>query len=222
MVRLINRKNIPEIVNIVYKILKFQECFTHIENWNHPDIAQGIYVMWHANQFLVHGIPNRNKINILISNSLDGQIVANVCEKWGFKVRRGSAGNKGAISATLQMLNGLKEGESVAIMVDGPRGPYHEVKKGAIVLSQESGVPIIPVHWFSEQFTFRHLPSWDKMTSPIGYCRILNIYGTPIYPDGKSEDELANEIKQSLLGLEKCEKNFYQEAKKAKLWNKKK
>lgn len=222
MVRLINKKNVPTIANIVYRILKFQEIFTHIENWNHPDIEQCIYVMWHANQFLVHGLPNRNSVNILISNSFDGQIVANVCEKWGFKVRRGSSGNKGAVSSTLQLINSLKAGESVAIMVDGPRGPYHEVKKGALVLSKDSGVPIVPVHWYSDQSSFRHFPSWDKMTSPVGDCRILNIYGEPIYPQNKSEDEIANLIKTSLLNMEQDESKIYNEAKKLKLWNKKK
>ena len=109
MVRLINRNNLPAVASVVYSILKVQECMTFIANYNHPALKQCIYVMWHANQFLVHGIPNRPNLNILISNSLDGQIVANVCEKWGFRVKRGSSGNKGAVSSTLQLINSLKE-----------------------------------------------------------------------------------------------------------------
>ncbi|MBP3821030.1 DUF374 domain-containing protein [bacterium] len=221
MVRLINNKNIPVIANFAYRILKIQEFFTYIRNWGHPDIEQCIYVMWHANQFSVHGLPNRSKTNVLISTSLDGQIVATVCENWGFKVCRGSAGNKGAISSTLKMLGRLKEGDNVAIMVDGPRGPYHSVKKGAITLSKESGIPIVPVYWYSEDFTFRKLPSWDKMICPIGPCRILNIYGKPIYSQNKTEEDLINEVKNSLLKLEESAGEIYKEAKRQKLWNKK-
>lgn len=221
MVRLINKRNIPFISEIVYRILKVQEIFTYIRNVDLQNVEPCIYVMWHANQFLVHGLPDRKKINILISTSLDGQIVAHVCEKWGFIVRRGSAGRKGSITATKQMMEALEKGEDVAIMVDGPRGPYHEVKKGAVALSKDTGCPIIPAHWYSEDFTFKTLPSWDKMKSPIGPCRIMNLYGAPIYPENLSEAEIATKIKGSLLELEKIAPQKYKEAKEAKLWNKK-
>ena len=221
MVRLINQKNIPVIANITYKILKLQEKFTYMANWNYKDLPQCIFVMWHANQFSVHGFPKRKDVNVLISTSLDGQIVANVCEKWGFKVCRGSAGKKGAIASTLKMLNYLKEGESVAIMVDGPRGPYHTVKKGAITLSRDSGVPIIPVHWYSEDFTFVKFPSWDKIVLPVGPCRILNLYGEPIYIENKSDEQAAKEIKDSLLELERIAPEKFKEGLKKNLWKKK-
>ena len=116
----------------------------------------------------------------------------------------------------------LKSGEDIAIMVDGPRGPYHEVKHGAIALSKDTGLPIIPVHWFSPQFTFRKFPSWDKMLSPVGPCKILCLFGDPIYVDNKSYDEVALEIKNSLLELERIAPDKYKEAEKQGLWKKKK
>lgn len=51
----------------------------------------------------------------------------------------------------MQMLSRLKEGECVGIMVDGPNGPLHKVKNGAIKLAQMSGAPIVPAHWYSPQ-----------------------------------------------------------------------
>lgn len=221
MVRLINRNNVKYVADIVYKILKIQEIFTHIENVNYPDCEPCIYALWHANQFLVHGFPNRKDVNVLISTSLDGDIVTNVCENWGFKVLRGSAGRKGAVSSTLKMLEALKNNESVAIMVDGPHGPYHVVKKGAIALSKESGKPIVPVHWYSAEKTFRAFPSWDKITCPVGSCHIINLYCDPIYPDDKTEEQIAQEVKESLLELERTAPQKYKEAKENKLWQKK-
>jgi len=218
MVRLINKNNVKHFSNFLFRILKLQEIFTHIKNVDAPELQNAIYVMWHANQFLVHGLPDRKNVNVLISNSLDGDIVAYICERWGFKVLRGSAGKKGAVSSTLKMLEAIKKGESVAIMVDGPRGPYHEVKKGAITLAKESGIPIVPVHWYSNQFTFKRFPSWDKIACPVGDCRIINIYGKPIYPNDRSDEEIAGEIKESLLNLEKIAPQKYNEAKEQKLW----
>lgn len=226
MVRLINDSNLKLITKTAYRILRLQEIFTRIENYNHPENPPCIFALWHANQFLVHGIKNRKNLSILISNSIDGHIVANVCENWGFKVVRGSSGKKGSVESTMQMLTRLKEGESVAIMVDGPHGPLHKVKNGAIKLAQLSGAPIIPVTWFSPQKTFISLPSWDKMKTPFGKCDILNIYGQPIYiKNDASEEEIAavkEKIKNELLNLDAKAPEIYNEAKKQKLWDKKK
>ena len=150
MVRLINKKNIKYVSHGIYKLLKIQEMFTNLKNVDYPDIDRCIYAIWHSNQFLVHGLKNKDKTSILISNSLDGDIVSYVAQKWGFKVKRGSSGRKGSISATKQLHDELIKGESIVITVDGPRGPYHEVKKGAIALSMETGIPIVPVNWYSQ------------------------------------------------------------------------
>jgi len=222
MVRLINKKNMGQVTDIVYSIMHIQEFFTHIVEMNNPEISPCIYVMWHQNQFCVYGLKNKHKVNILISNSIDGEIIARIVEKMGFKTCRGSSKRKGAVSGTLKMISKLKDGENIAIMVDGPQGPIHQVKPGAIVLAREAGVPIVPMHWHSEDFTFARFPSWDKMTSPIGPCRLLNLYGNPIFADGKSDEEVANEIKESLLELERIAPEKYKEAKKLKLWRKRK
>ncbi len=225
MVRIINSKNVKTLAHLTFKILKLQEIFTHIKEFNNPGISPCIYALWHKNQFLIHGIRDRKHLSVLISTSIDGEIVAGVCENWGYNVIRGSAGKKGAVESTMHMLKKLKEGECVSIMVDGPHGPQYKVKNGAVKLAQMSGAPIIPVHWYSPQKTFITLPSWDKMKTPLGDCNILNIYGKPIYvSENATEDELnaaKENIKNQLFEIEKNEKEYYNEALKQKLWNKK-
>ena len=216
-----NKDNREKFSNLIYSVFKFQEFFTDIQNVNLPDCGPCVYAMWHAHQCCVHGLPDRANCNVLVSRSRDGQIIANVVEKWGFKVIHGSKGKKGSVEATLQMIHALEHGECCAIMVDGPRGPLHEVKSGAIVLAREANVPIVPVHWYSPEFTFVRFPSWDKMTSPVGPCHLLNIFGDPIYTDGKTDEQVAAELKQSLFHLEEIAPEKYKEAKKLKLWKKK-
>ena len=221
MVRLINSSNIKHVTSFVYSILHIQEYFTHIVEVDNPRISPCIYVMWHGNQFSVYGLSNKNNVNILISNSLDGEIVSQVAQNMGFQTCRGSSLRKGSVSSTLKMISKLKNGEDIVITVDGPRGPLHTVKPGAIVLAREANVPIVPMHWYSDNSTFVRFNSWDKMSSPIGPCRIINLYGEPIYVDNKSDEEVVNEIKTSLFNLEKIAPNKYKEAKKLKLWSKK-
>ena len=224
MVRLLNKNNVTFLTNLLYKILKIQEKLTHIKNYNMPDIKPCIYAIWHANQFMVHGFKGRDDINILISNSLDGEIVSQVNEKWGFHSIRGSSNKKGAVEATMHMISKLKNGESVVVMVDGPSGPLHKVKSGAIKLAQKTGAPIVPAVWYSPQKTFVSLPSWDKIKLPIGKCNILNVYGTPIYlKDDTTDDDISKikeEIKNRLFELEKDAPKLYEEARKNGLWKK--
>lgn len=226
MVRLINDSNIDFLANTAYRLMRLQEIFTHIHEYNNPNLKPCIYAMWHANQFLVHGLEDKANTSILVSNSIDGEVVARAVEKWGFKVVRGSAGKKGAVESTMQMLTRLKNGECVGIMVDGPHGPLHKVKNGAVKLAQMSGAPIIPAHWYSPQKTFINLPSWDKMTTPLGDCKILNLYGEPIYVNENATDEELSAAKENirtqLLNLEAKAPEIYNEAKKQKLWDKKK
>jgi hypothetical protein len=211
-----------KVSDFVYVIMHIQEFFTYIVEMNNPEITPCIYAMWHSDQFCVYGLKNKGNVNILISNSFDGEIIARIVEKMGFKTCRGSSNRKGSVSGTLKMISKLKNGEDIAIMVDGPRGPIHKVKAGAIVLAREAGVPIVPVHWYSKDFTFMKFSSWDKMTSPIGPCRLLNLYGAPIYTDGKTNEEVIEEVEKSLLELDRIIPEKYEEAKKQKLWSKRK
>jgi hypothetical protein len=222
MVRIINKENMGRISDTVYAIMHIQEFLTYIVELDNPRISPCIYAMWHENQFCVYGLKDKKKVNILISNSIDGEIITRIVEKMGFSTCRGSSNRKGSVSATLKMIDKLKSGEDIAIMLDGPRGPIHKVKSGAIVLAREAGVPIIPVHWYSSDLTFFHLPSWDKMTTPIGPCKLINLYGAPIYVNDKTDEQVAKEIKDSLLDLEKKAPERYKQARKEKLWNKRK
>lgn len=226
MVRLINDKNMDLFANTAYSLMRLQEFFTHIYEYNNPKISPCIYAMWHANQFLVHGIKDKANLSILISNSIDGEIIARAVEKWGFKVVRGSSARKGAVESTMQMISRLKNGECVGIMLDGPHGPLRKVKNGVIKLAQKSGAPIVPAHWYSPQKTFVNLPSWDKMKTPLGDCKIVNIYGEPIYvSENATDEEISNakeNIRTQLLDLEAKAPEIYKEALKNKAWNKKK
>lgn len=223
MVRLINGNNMNFFADTVYFFMHIQEGFTHIKNYNYPQMPC-IFAMWHKNQFAIYGIEDKPHTNIQVSNSIDGELVARAIQKMGFKVVRGSAGKKGAVESTMQMIKRLKEGESVGIMVDGPHGPLYKVKNGAFKLAQKTGVPIIPLHWYSPQITFVTLPSWDKMKSPVGDCNILNMYGEPIYVDENATDEeieaAKENLKKQLFDLEKRQVELYKEAQKNNLWKK--
>ncbi|MFI3301155.1 MAG: lysophospholipid acyltransferase family protein [Candidatus Gastranaerophilales bacterium] len=226
MVRLMNGNNVHKFAKVAYFFMHIQEYFTHIVEVNNPMIEPCVYAMWHENNFAVYGIYDKERLNVMVSNSLDGQIISHVIENMGFKTVRGSSGRKGAVSSTMQLLERLKGNERAAIMVDGPRGPKYKVKDGAIKIAQKAGVPIIPVNWYSEDKTFIRLPSWDNMTTPFLHCNIMNNYGEPIYVKADASDEeieqVREQIKSSLFKLAEEAPELYKKAKEQKLWSKKK
>ncbi len=221
--KLLEGKNVERVSNLVYRILKFQEIFTRITEVNNPLKKPCIYAMWHAHQFCIHGLPERDKVNVLISRSRDGEIIANVVEKWGFKTIRGSKGKKGAVEASMQMISALKNNEYCAMMVDGPHGPAKVAKDGVIKIAKLSGAPIVPIYWYSKNFTFAKFPSWDEMRSPIFATNLINIYGEPIYvaPDG-DEEEARLKLQKSLEELEHQAPKAFDEVYKFGIWKTKK
>ncbi len=226
MVRFLHNLDRDKISHFIYSIFKFQEFFTNIQNVNHPDVPNCVYAMWHAHQCCVHGFPNRANVNVMISRSRDGEIIAKVCEKWGFKVVRGSKGKKGAAEASLHMINELKNGNSGAIMVDGPSGPAKVVKDGIVKIAKLSGAPIVPVYWYSVNPTFLKFPTWDSFRLPFLATNLINLYGEPIYVDPNNTDEQDEEVRlkveKSLEELEKQAPQKYKEVFRFGIWTRKK
>lgn len=185
---------LSSLVYFLFRILHYLLKFKIID---YPKEPQFLLALWHAHQCAVHSVNKKNTLNIMISPSIDGQIIANVCEKMGYKTVRGSKG-RGGSKATLQMLERLEQGENGAIMVDGPRGPRHHVHNGVIKISKISQVPIIPMVWYSKDKTFLKFNSWDEFRIPMGPCRTVVKFGEPIYIPADADDEQQENYRQNL------------------------
>ena len=225
MVRLVDSKNLKKLSGIVFKVLKLQECFTKIVEVNNPNIKPCLYAFWHAHQFAVHGLPHRANTNVLVSRSKDGELIAEVVEKWGFKTIRGSKGHKGAVEATMQMIDALHNGENCAMMIDGPKGPAKRAKDGIIKIAKLAGVPVIPVYWYSPYPNWIHFNSWDKLRLPVFIVNLINLYGEPIYvpKDGdENSDKLALEnLQKQMEDLEARANSEFKKVYKFGLWERK-
>lgn len=218
-------KQLNFLAKLVYVLFRIQEPFTLIREVNNPGIKPCIYAMWHGHQCCIHGIEDKAHLNVLISRSIDGEIIARTVEKWGFKTVRGSKGKKGSIEATMKLIESLKNNECIAMMVDGPSGPAFQVKEGVIKIAKMSGAPIIPLYWYSPNKNFLKMPSWDGLRYPFGFTRLLNLYGEPIlvnHDNTDAQDEgIRIKLQESLNELEKRAPQVYKEVFKSKLWKKK-
>lgn len=219
MVRLLNEDSTQILARVVRGFFKIQEFFTHIIEVQHPEVDSCLYVMWHRNQCAIYGFKDKPTVSVLVSNSKDGDVVAQGIKPMGFKLVRGSKGKRGAVEASMQMIEALKNGERCAMMVDGPRGPAGVVKDGAIKIAKLSGKPIVPVCWYSNNFNWITLPSWDGLKMPVLDVRLINLYGEPIYVPEDADDDAIEQARLKLQeSLEELDRRIPEEYKKV-YWN---
>ncbi len=142
-----------------------------------------IPVYWHQHMlFGVHALLGLRaeglKVGFLISPSIDGTAPAMLVEKIGAHVIRGSSTHTGARALRDYYETIVKQQISPAITPDGPRGPVHEFKPGAVMLSQISGKPILPVAVAASR-AYR-FPTWDRFELPLPFSRVAIVYGDPV------------------------------------------
>lgn len=172
------------------------------EYLNEPVNIEGgkIFATWHGRFYCLLKINPRDKLNLLVSKSNDGEIITKASIRMGYKVIRGSA-SRGGMGAMKGMLDALTAGENVAFTVDGPRGPIHSVTKSVIKLAQQAEVPIIPVipatNW---KVNFN---SWDKFNGPLLFAKMKIFYGDPFYVDKDANDEQLEDFKNELATIMK-------------------
>ncbi len=66
---------------------------------------------------------------------------------------------------------------SIVVTADGPRGPLHEFKPGALLMSRMTGAPIVPVAYGAERFITWN--SWDRFIVPMPFTRVALVIGEP-------------------------------------------
>jgi cation diffusion facilitator family transporter len=130
------------------------------------------------------------KVGFLISASVDGTAPAMLVQRIGGHVIRGSSTHTGARALRDYYETIVKQQVSPAITPDGPRGPVHEFKPGAVVLAQLTGRPILPISIAaSRTWRFR---TWDEFELPLPFCRVVIAYGEPVrMPRGLDAESLA-------------------------------
>lgn len=147
-----------------------------------------IYAFWHGRQFLLIPSHRGSGIVLPVSESRDGEIQAGILKRFGFGIVRGSSKRKGA-RALMGLVDALRNRKSIAISVDGPRGPIYEVKQGITYLAGKLGLPIVPVTT-SARRAWRLEKVWDKYLLPKPFSECIVLYGEPIMVNGTDEDEL--------------------------------
>ena len=104
-----------------------------------------------------------------------GTVVTTMLERSGTPVRIFELPPEGDRAAgrafAIRMARLAEEGYSLIITPDGPFGPAHVAKPGALIVARESGLPVLP--WaLTVRPEIRLTGRWDRQYLPLPFCRI--------------------------------------------------
>jgi lysophospholipid acyltransferase (LPLAT)-like uncharacterized protein len=132
-----------------------------------------LYAFWHSQMLPVMASHRDCGVAVLISAHRDGELIAQVAERFGLLTIRGSS-SRGAAGALLAMERALASGISVAVTPDGPRGPAEVFAPGVLIAAQRAGVPIV-IGGAVPTRAWR-LKTWDRFIIPKPFAEIVVAY----------------------------------------------
>ena len=158
-----------------------------------------IYCLWHDRLFAGTYFLRDQGIVVITSQSRDGEYIARFLKRFGFGTVRGSS-TRGGVKALVEMIRLMRRGLPMAFTVDGPRGPRHEAKTGAVLLGKKTGNPLVPFSVECERFWT--ISSWDRLQIPKPFTTAVFKVAEPIYVDRDADDSeieaLRLEVQRSL------------------------
>jgi len=143
-----------------------------------------VFVLWHSRILPLLYHHRGEDVVMLISRHRDGEYLADLGARWGYRSVRGSTRRGGEVGL-LGIVRALEGGAVVAITPDGPRGPAERVQPGAIAAAQHAGVPIVAVG--ARVASAWYLGSWDRMCIPKPFATIDVVYARPVEIDAGKE-----------------------------------
>jgi lysophospholipid acyltransferase (LPLAT)-like uncharacterized protein len=107
----------------------------------------------------------------------------------------GSSGHDGQ-RALERVLTFLREGYSTLVAVDGPAGPRHRVKRGALDMALQSGCPLVAIDFRYEPAL--RAPGWDGKRYPLPGSRVWIRESPELHVDRDNYDRARAELGQAL------------------------
>jgi lysophospholipid acyltransferase (LPLAT)-like uncharacterized protein len=188
------------LISLIGSTLRFR-----VEGGEHWEAASRggrlpIYTFWHDRIFPGTYFFRRRRIVIMTSRSFDGEYIARFIQRFGYGAVRGSS-TRGAVGALVELSRLVRLGCPAGFSIDGPKGPRHVAKMGALLLAKKTGQPVLPFGVNAERF--RRLPSWDGLQIPVPFTHVTVRFAPPIsVPPDADDDALADKREELQRALE--------------------
>lgn len=156
-----------------------------------------ILATWHSRLFLLSYLRIGDRPMIaLISGNRDGQLISKIARMFGIHTVAGSS-SRGGSQAIREMIRLTREGHSIYITPDGPRGPAMKAQNGVVELARLTGLPILPAAASTSSGGERN--TWDRILVPYPFGRTVVRWGEPILVGKNSNVETLREQVETVL-----------------------
>lgn len=180
----------PRLVTLLMKSLKIKMIYKH------EIPSNAVYIFWHGKMLGGWWVLRKLNPGALVSLSKDGELLSKLLTGWGYNLFRGSS-SAGGKAALKELSAFISKGNSGVITPDGPRGPAGYLKNGALLLSLENSVPIVPmkIEYLSRKILEK---SWDRFEVPLPFSNCTITFGSPVRYSIKLEGEDLDNFKHAL------------------------
>ncbi|MDH5620998.1 MAG: DUF374 domain-containing protein [Gammaproteobacteria bacterium] len=138
---------------------------------------RAIICFWHGKYAPIFALLEGYRGCAFSSRSPRGDIIAEICRRFGYDCTQ-IADDGG--DESLQIVKSAIAGYSLAgIAVDGPRGPYHLVKRGTIQLASDLGYWLVPVSVDARRKRLLR-QRWDRLEFPRPFTTVALQIGAAI------------------------------------------
>jgi lysophospholipid acyltransferase (LPLAT)-like uncharacterized protein len=144
-----------------------------------------VFTLWHGRLLPCTHFHRHQGVVTLISQHRDGEYITRVVRRWGYTAVRGST-TRGGVEALRELIRHVRQGRSLAITPDGPKGPRERMKPGPVLIAQRTGAPIIPTVSGASRAWFPG--SWDRFLIPKPFARLHIAYGEPVFVPRRADE----------------------------------
>jgi len=160
--------------------------------------SSGSYILtlWHGRIFyLFYHLRRRPDFHLLISPSVDGDLLARLAQLMGYSIIRGSTYKK-PVSSARSLIKVLKRGERVIIIADGSRGPRLKAQTGSIQIAGITKSPLIPMAYSVTRKI--ELNTWDRFVLPLPFTDCTVNFGSRIIVPHRANEQIIQEKQKEL------------------------
>lgn len=178
----------------------------HQDRWESlvRDRTPFVFLLWHEMLLPLLWHHRQQGIAIVVSEARDGQYLAELARRLGYRNLSGSS-TRGGTRVLLQAVRAVAPGQPVAFTPDGPRGPRRQVKPGAALVAQRGRALILPIAATADRAW--RLGSWDRFLVPKPGASVRIGYGIP-YPVEPGERGLDLGVERAAAALADLEREL--------------
>jgi hypothetical protein len=142
---------------------------------------------WHGRLLMMpYSWPRPRPMRVLISQHIDGRLISGTLKLFGIDNIAGSS-SRGGAAALVAIVRSLKrDGVSVAISPDGPRGPRMRASLGIVQAARLSGAPILPCMYATSRR--KVMNNWDRFILSLPFARSVFVWGEPMTVPRDADD----------------------------------